>query len=291
MTETIPAKPSRPGADLWRRFRTHRGAIVGLILLTVVSLMVWAGPLVWSVDPNLITLADRNLPPSATHPMGTDELGRDLLARVLDGGRLTLAVALAAVMASITLGLVVGATAGYLGGIVDNLLMRLVDVFYSLPSLFVVILLVLVLGAGFWPIVIAIALFTWMNTARIVRASVLSIKEREYVEAARSLGAGHARVLLGHVLPGTFGPLVVTATLNIAFAILTESALSFLGLGFQPPQSTWGGLLFEAQRAVISEGHWWRGFFPGLMIFAVVLAVNYIGDGLSDALDPRRRKR
>lgn len=265
--------------------------MLGLIMLTAVTLMIWAGPLVWPVDPNLITLGDRNLPPSAVHPMGTDELGRDLFARILEGGRLTLSVAFAAVIASIGLGLLVGAAAGYTGGIVDNILMRIVDVFYSLPSLFVVILLVLVLGAGFWPIVISIALFTWMNTARIVRASVLSIKEREYVEAARSLGAGHARILLGHVLPGTFGPLVVTATLNIAFAILTESALSFLGLGFQPPQSTWGGLLFEAQRAVISEGHWWRGFFPGLMIFAVVLAVNYIGDGLSDALDPRRRKR
>lgn len=291
MTEAQAERRSRPGVDLWRRFRSHRGAVVGLIMLALISSMVYLGPIVWSVDPNLIVLADRNLPPSVTHPMGTDELGRDLLARVLDGGRLTLAVALAAVIASISLGLLVGAIAGYVGGLVDNLLMRIVDVFYSLPSLFVVILLVLVLGAGFWPIVIAIALFTWMNTARIVRASVLSIKEREYVEAARSLGAGHARVLLSHVLPGTFGPLVVTATLNIAFAILTESALSFLGLGFQPPQSTWGGLLFEAQRAVISEGHWWRGFFPGLMIFAVVLAVNYIGDGLSDALDPRRRKR
>jgi len=291
LTETLPAPRARAGADLWRRFRSHRGAVAGLALLGLVTAMVWFGPLLWGLDPNLILLPERNLPPSVSHPMGTDELGRDLFARVLEGGRLTLAVALAAVMASITLGLVVGAAAGYVGGIVDNLLMRIVDVFYSLPSLFVVILLVLVLGAGFWPIVISIALFTWMNTARIVRASVLSIKQREYVEAARSLGAGHARVLLGHVLPGTFGPLVVTATLNIAFAILTESALSFLGLGFQAPQSTWGGLLFEAQRAVISEGHWWRGFFPGLMIFAVVLAVNYIGDGLSDALDPRRRKR
>lgn len=291
MTELATPPRTSAAAELWRRFRSHRGAVVGLALLLVCAAMVWLGPLLWTVDPDLIDLAQRDLPPSAAHPMGTDELGRDLLARILEGGRLTLAVALAAVVASISLGLLVGAIAGYVGGVVDNLLMRLVDVFYSLPSLFVVILLVLVLGAGFWPIVIAIALFTWMNTARIVRASVLSIKEREYVEAARSLGAGHARILLGHVLPGTFGPLVVTATLNIAFAILTESALSFLGLGFQPPQSTWGGLLFEAQRAVIAEGHWWRGFFPGLMIFAVVLAVNYIGDGLSDALDPRRRKR
>lgn len=291
MSETRTVANARPSVELWRRFRTHRAAALAVGTLTLVAAAVLVGPAVWTVDPNLITLGQRNLPPGPAHPMGTDELGRDLLARILEGGRLTLAVALAAVVVSISLGLTVGATAGYAGGVVDNILMRLVDLFYSLPSLFVVILLVLVLGAGFWPIVIAIALFTWMNTARIVRASVLSIKEKEYVEAARSLGAGHARILLGHVLPGTLGPLVVTATLNIAFAILTESALSFLGLGFQPPQSTWGGLLFEAQRAVIAEGHWWRGFFPGLMIFIVVLSVNYIGDGLSDALDPRRRKR
>ncbi|HRN28744.1 MAG TPA: ABC transporter permease [Terrimesophilobacter sp.] len=273
----------------WARFARHKLGVLGVTVLALITLAVVFGPFLLPYDPNHIAVVDRNQAPSLAHLMGTDELGRDQLARILDGGRLTLTVALAAVAFSLILGVLVGVLAGYAGKIVDNILMRGVDVFYSVPALFVVILLVTLIGSGFWAIVIAIAAFSWMNTARLVRGGFLALKEREYVEAARGIGAGHLRIAFRHILPGTVGPIVVAATIGIAVAILVESALSFLGLGFQPPQATWGGMLFEAQRAVVSQGMWWRGLFPGLMIFLVVLAVNYIGDGLSDALDPRRR--
>lgn len=277
--------------DLWRRFRRHRLGVLAIAVLVTLTLAVLVGPALMPYDPNTVATPDRNLPPSLAHWLGTDELGRDQLARILDGGRLTLGVALSAVVFSIGLGTLVGGVAGYAGGVVDNLLMRVVDVFYSLPSLFVVILLMALVGASFWSIVLAIGLFSWMNTARIVRSTFLSTKEQDFVESARAIGASHWRIAFRHVLPAAFGPIIVTATLNIAFAILTESALSFLGLGFQAPDATWGGMLNEAQRPLVSQGVWWLGVFPGIAIFLVVLSVNYMGDALSDALDPRRRKR
>ncbi|MBB4660544.1 ABC transporter permease [Conexibacter arvalis] len=277
--------------DAWRRFRRHTLAVVALGVLGVLLLAVIVGPFVLDAEPERIDFGSKNLPPTLAHPMGTDELGRDQLARVLSGGRLTLAVATAAVLVAALLGVVVGAIAGYWGGLIDNALMRIVDVFYSLPSLFVVILLVTLVGASFGTIVAAIAAFTWMNTARLVRASYLSLKEREFVDAARSLGVGDVRIVVRHILPNALTPVIVSATLGIATAILTESALSFLGLGFQPPHATWGGMLNESRDAVTNLGHWWRGFFPGLMILVTVLCVNYVGDGARDALDPRKEER
>ncbi|MQA81046.1 MAG: ABC transporter permease subunit [Streptosporangiales bacterium] len=289
--ERAPAPGRALRVDAWDRFRHHRLAVVAATVLGVVVLAVLIGPLLVAADADGIELAARNQAPSLAHPMGTDQLGRDQLARVLEGGRLTVAVAASAVVAALLIGVLVGAVAGYAGGVVDNVAMRVADVFYSVPSLFVVILLVALVGPSFGVIVTAIALFSWMNTARIVRASYLSLKEQEFVEAARSTGVGPVRIAVRHILPGALGPVIASATLGIASAIMVESALSFLGLGFQPPQATWGALLFEAQRPVIALGHWWRGLFPGLMIFLVVLCVNYIGDGLRDAFDPRRRRR
>ena len=282
-------RSARP-AGFARRFARHRLAVAGAVTLLAIVLAVALGPLLTPFSPEAVDLAAKDQPPSLVHWMGTDELGRDQLSRILSGGRLTLSVAVAAVAASLAVGVTIGAIAGYCGGIVDNLLMRVVDVFYSLPALFVVILLVTLVGPSFVPIVVSIALFSWMNTARLVRAACLSEKKQEFVTAARGVGAGPLRVAAVHVLPGAVTPIVVTATLGIAAAILTESALSFLGMGFQPPESTWGALLHQSVKSVITQGHWWRGFFPGLMIFLVALAVNYIGDGLSDALDPRRRR-
>jgi peptide/nickel transport system permease protein len=278
-------------ADTWRRFRRHRLALFGLALLTLLVAAVVLGPFLLPYDGERIDFAAKDLPPSLTHPMGTDELGRDQFSRVLDGGRLTLAVAASAVLVSLVLGVLVGALAGYAGGLVDSALMRGVDVFYSLPALFVVILLVSLFGPGFLTIVVGIAALTWMNTARLVRASYLTLKEREFVEAARALGVPPLRIALRHILPNALGPVIVTATLGLAIAILIESGLSFLGLGFNPPQATWGGMLQESQRPVISDGHWWRGFFPGLTIFLTVLSANFVGDGLRDALDPRAAGR
>lgn len=291
-----PALPARQRprslwGDAWRQFCRHRLALAGLGALLLIVLAVLLGPALLPYDPNRIEFSRRDLPPTLAHPMGTDELGRDQLTRVLVGGRLSLAVAAVSVLVAMSLGVALGAAAGYLGGTADNLLMRLVDLFYALPALFIVILLVTLVGPGFWTIVIAVGGLRWMSTARLVRASFLTLKGREFVEAARALGVGEWRIALGHILPNSLSPIIVSATLGIAGAILTESALSFLGLGFQPPDATWGRMLQEAQQAVIHKGHWWRGLFPGLMIFLVVLAVNYVGDGLRDALDPRKTER
>ncbi len=278
-------------ADTWRRFRRHKLALIGLATLSLLTFAVVVGPFLLPYDGEAIDFAAKDLGPSLSHPMGTDELGRDQFSRILDGGRLTLAVAGCAVLMSIVVGVLVGALAGYAGGLVDSTLMRGVDVFYSLPALFVVILLVSLFGPGFATIVLGIAALTWMNTARLVRASYLSLKEREFVEAARAIGVPPRRIAVRHILPNALGPVIVSATLGLAIAILIESGLSFLGLGFNPPQATWGGMLQESQRPVISEGHWWRGFFPGLMIFLTVLSANFVGDGLRDALDPRAAGR
>lgn len=281
------AAPRSLWSDAWRQFRRHRLALISLAVLALMGLAVIIGPEVLPYDPERIDFAAKNQPPSLAHPMGTDELGRDQLVRVLDGGRISLAVGLAVVVIAMTIGVAVGAIAGYAGGLADNALMRLVDTFYSMPSLFVIILVVTLVGPRFATIVLVLGLLRWMTMARLVRGTFLSLREKEFVEAARSLGASHVRIVVRHLLPNTLSPVIVAATLGIAGAILTESALSFLGVGFQPPQATWGRMLQEAQRAVVNDGQWWRGFFPGLMIFLTILAVNFVGDGLRDALDPR----
>jgi peptide/nickel transport system permease protein len=256
------------------------------VLLFFISLSVAIGPLLTDTDPNRIVFSQMNKPPSLQFPMGTDELGRDQLVRILYGGRTTLMVGLACIIVSVTLGITLGSIAGYSGGVIDNLIMRLVDVFYSLPGLFVVIILMTLIGPGFWTIVISISILRWMTTSRLVRACFLSLKEREFITASRALGMSNIGIVVRHLLPNSIGPVTVSATLNIAGAILTESTLSFLGLGFQPPQATWGRMLLEATKAVIQYGQWWRVFFPGLMLFLTILCINYIGDGLRDALDP-----
>lgn len=272
----------------WKKFIGHRLAFLSVVTLALIVLAIAFGPLLIQYDPDRIDFRAKDQAPSLQHLMGTDELGRDQLVRVLHGGRVTLAVALAAVTGSIVIGVTIGALAGYLGGFADNALMRMVDVFYSLPALFVLIIVVSLFGASFWTIVLSLSLLRWMATARLVRASFLSLREMDFVEASRALGGTGARIVLRHILPNALSPIIVASTLGIAGAILTESALSFLGLGFQPPQATWGRMLQEAQRAVVQQGHWWRGFFPGLMIFLTVLSVNYLGDGLRDALDPKK---
>lgn len=284
-------QPRSLWSDAWHQFRRHRLALAGLVTLALIVFAVLAGPELIPYDPERIDLRAKSSPPTLAHPMGTDELGRDQLVRVLDGGRVSLAVGLAVVLVAMWVGVTIGAIAGYAGGWVDNALMRVVDVFFSMPGLFVIILLVTLLGPSFWTIILSLGLLRWMTTARLVRASFLSLKGQDFIEAARAIGASNARIVVRHILPNALSPIIVSATLGIAGAILAESALSFLGLGFQPPQATWGRMLAEAQKVVIHEGHWWRGFFPGLMIFLTIISVNFVGDGLRDALNPRRVRR
>ncbi|MFV2063183.1 MAG: ABC transporter permease [Chloroflexota bacterium] len=282
--EAPPAVARRRGSRPWRVFRQNRGASLGLIVIGVIVIGVIIGPEISPypvVEPDI---ANRLQPPSLAHPMGTDELGRDMLTRILAGGRLSLFVGLAATLIAMTIGITVGALAGYLGGKVDNVLMRLVDVALLLPDLFLLILASALLGPSVGTMIAVIALVRWMSTARLVRASFMSLREREFIESARAAGARGPRIVLRHLLPNSLSPVTVAATLLVASAIIAESTLSFLGLGIQPPATSWGSLLRNAQGQIFTSP--WLAVFPGLMIFLTVIAINMVGDGIRDALDP-----
>jgi peptide/nickel transport system permease protein len=277
---------------VWKRFRRHPGAMFGSIVLTLMVLAVLMGSFspYSSVDSNVL---ERLQPPSWHHPMGTDALGRDLLTRILYGGRVSLAVGLLVVIITILIGVTLGAVAGYAGGAIDNALMRITDVFLTLPSLLVLILLSSILREVDIPlleknnvltIAVVIGLLSWMTFARLVRAAFLTLREMDFVTAARSLGASHLRVILAHILPNAIGPIIVEATLQLGYAIIEESGLSFLGFGIQQPTPSWGNLLSNAQENFVKYP--WLAIFPGLMIFLSIISVNYIGDGLRDAFDP-----
>ncbi len=303
MTEasTTPPKPASQMRDIWNQFRTHKGALFGLITLGVLIFAVLIGPFLWI--PEKLTVAEaiklKNQGPSLRFPFGTDQLGRDMFSRMLLAGRVSLAVGFVAMTIAIVFGTFIGIMAGYFRRL-DGPLMRLTDMFLALPLIPLLLVMVMLfrdrvagligpeLGA-FTLIVFAIGITSWMSTARIVRGEVLTLKEREYVLASRSIGARPNRIILRHILPNVISPIMVAATLEIAAAIITESVLSFLGLGFPPDFPTWGRLLFDGLQymQVYPE----RVVWPGLAISLTVLSVNYIGDGLRDALDPRIRGR
>jgi peptide/nickel transport system permease protein len=269
------------------------------VVLVLLILAVIVGPTLYTNSPTASDFANAQQTPSARFPLGTDDLGRDMLARALIGGRVSLAVGITAMLISILLGTLVGAMAGFFGGWVDIILMRITDMFLALPVLAVVLLigslyrdpLKAVLGPNigiFVLVVVVIGILQWMGTARLVRSSFLALKEREFVEASHALGQGNVAIMLQHILPNSLGPIVVSATLNVGSAIITESVLSFLGQGLPSDVPTWGSLLFENKEFLQLAPH--LVIWPGLAIFITVLCVNYLGDGLRDALDPRQRK-
>ncbi|HEY77277.1 MAG TPA: ABC transporter permease [Thermoflexia bacterium] len=277
---------------VWRRFRRHPGALAGLIVLSILVLGVALIPLS-PYDPDISNIPDRLQPPSREHPFGTDPLGRDLFTRVFYGGRISLSVGLMVVAITLFIGVPVGAISGYFGGWVDNVLMRITDAFLCLPSLLVLILLSAILREVELPLLhqnsvvtisLVIGLLSWMPVARLVRASFLAIREQEFVLAAQSVGASDLRIIVRHILPNAAGPIIVESTLEMAYAIMEESGLSFLGFGIQPPTPSWGNLLGDAQQHMTKYP--WVAIFPGLMIFLTIIAINYVGDGLRDALDP-----
>ncbi len=285
--------------DVWDQYKTHKGALVGMIVFLIIVGATLLGPFVWTIDPTFIDIRARNGSASWAHPLGTDQLGRDMLARMMAGGRVSIAVGLTAMLLSLVLGTLIGVMAGYFRRL-DGLLMRLTDLFLALPLLPLLLVMVMFfrepLSRAYGPemgifilIVFAIGATSWMQTARIVRGDVLALKEREFVLAARSIGTPPRRMIIRHVLPNVMSPIMVSATLGIANAIITESALSFLGLGFPPDFPTWGRLLFDAVDYI--RDYPARVIWPGVAISFVVLSVNYIGDGLRDALDPRIRGR
>lgn len=296
----VPAPPRKrvaPGFEAWRRFRRHRLAVASAVILGLIMLTVALGPLWWHVPINDIDFSAALAGPSWQHPFGTDDLGQDLLARVLYGGRISLAVGLAAMTVAVIVGTVVGALAGISRGSVDTALMWLTDLFLSLPQLPLLLLIIYlfrdalrtVAGPEFGVFVLIVAViggFRWMPVARLVRAQFFSLREKEFVEAARALGASTARQVIHHILPNALGPVIVAGTIEVAAAIIAESTLSFLGLGFPPDIPTWGRLLYDAKDQLDTAPHW--ALFPGAAIFLTVLTINFIGDGLRDTLDPRK---
>ena len=297
--EQAARAPRNQWMDVWDQFKTHKGALIGAVVFISILLFVFIGPLLWKVDPQYANLLMRNKDPGAQFPFGTDELGRDLMARLMAGGKVSIAVGLTAMSIALLLGTLIGVSAGFFRRL-DGILMRLTDLFLALPLLPLLLVMVMLfrepLSAKLGPetgifilMVISIGATSWMQTARIVRGEVLALKEREFVLAARSIGAPPVRMILRHILPNTLSPIMVAAALGIASAIIVESALSFLGLGFPPDFPTWGRLLFDAVDHLQDYPN--RVLLPGMAISLTVLSVNYIGDGLRDALDPRIRGR
>jgi peptide/nickel transport system permease protein len=286
-----------PWREAWRRFRKHRLAMASAVVLSVLVLAVLVGPILWPVPIDGIDFTAQLQGPSRAHPLGTDDLGQDLLARILYGGRISLAVGFTAMLVAVGVGVLVGSVAGISGGKLDAALMWLTDLFLSLPQLPLLLLIIYLFRDSlkelvgpemgvFILIVAVIGLFNWMPVARLVRAQFFSLREKEFVEAARALGASRLRLVARHILPNALGPVIVAATIDIAAAIIAESTLSFLGLGFPPDIPTWGRLLFDAKDNLDFAPHW--ALFPGLAIFLTVVSINFVGDGLRDALDPRR---
>ena len=308
-TVTTVVKPRNQWWDVWEQFKTHKGAVAGLAFLIFITLFVAVGPVIWNIDPGKLDIRNKDVRPiymllfdgnakvSWARPMGTDNLGRDIMANIMQGGRVSLAVGWTAMVLSVVIGTFVGVVAGYFKRL-DGLLMRFTDLVLALPLLPLLLVMMLLfrdpLRATFGPesgifilIVAGIGITSWMQTARIVRGDVMALKEREFVLAARSIGTPARRMITRHLLPNVLSPIMVSATLGLATAIITESALSFLGLGFPSDFPTWGKILFDSVDRMTAFPE--RVIWPGLAISLTVLAVNYIGDGLRDALDPRIR--
>lgn len=300
--EREAARPTlTPRQLIWRRFRRHRMALMGMIGFILLLLFIFVGSiLVTEKKANEVDLQARLSPPSANHWMGTDSTGRDLFARIIHGGQISLIVGILSVILSVSVGTLLGGIAAYYGGWVDALLMRFTEAMLSIPSLFLLIILgkffgkdvqtIEVFGRTFSGsvgiVILVIGLTSWMYLARIVRANVLSLRELDYISVARSLGASDIRVFFNHLIPNTMGAIIVSSTLGLAGAILSEAYVSFLGLGVQPPTASWGNILTSAQ-SLIQRGSWWVWLFPGTFIIITILCINLVGDGLRDAFDPR----
>jgi peptide/nickel transport system permease protein len=298
--EIAELPPLTPTQVAWRRFRRHKMAIAGIFILLGIILYVTLGSLFFTeAEANYTDLAIKLSPPSSEHPFGTDMVGRDILARTIYGGQISIIIGMLAVVVSIILGVLVGAVSGYYGGVTDSVLMRFTEAMFNIPSLFLLIILAKMLsgrvpnftfmGRSFSGsvvvIVVVIGITSWMYLARIVRSNVLSLKEQEFITAARCTGASNFSIIFSHILPNTTAPIIVSATLLVAAAILAEAYVSFLGVGVQPPTPTWGNMLDQAYHHLEREP--WMWFFPGVLILLTVLGINFVGDGLRDALDPR----
>ena len=292
-TETLRERQEWVGADgeladLWRRLRRNRAAVAGAGIVVVFVLLAVLAPALVPFNPIQGDLNDRLQPPSASHWLGTDELGRDIFSRILFGARISLQIQIVAVLLALVIGVTLGSVGGYLGGHVDNVIMRAMDVLLAFPGIFLALGIIAALGPGLLNLMLAAGISSVPQFARIVRASVLSLKEREFVEAARALGGGSNRIMFRHLLPNCLAPIIVQSTLRMATVLLTASGLSFLGLGVQPPTPEWGAMLSNARSYLIVAPH--VATIPGVAIMIVVVGFNLFGDGLRDTLDPRLRQ-
>jgi len=296
-------QPQSQRARAWQRFRAHRMAMVGLMILILIIVYIVGGSFIYSEEyANDTNIRNKWAAPSIEHPMGTDSVGRDLLARTIYGGQISLAISVVSVVITMSLGTFLGLVSGFYGGFLDSIIMRISEALMAIPGLFLLLVLTKFIGTDFENIVILgrkisgsviIIIFVlgftgWMGLTRIVRGLVLSLREQEFVLAAKAIGANNPRIIFTHILPNVFAPVIVATTLGIAGVILAESAVSFLGLGVQPPTASWGNIIQRAPERI--ETAWWVWFFPGSLILLTVLGVNFVGDGLRDALDPRSKK-
>ena len=302
LTDDLITPPLTLGQLGWLRFRRHKMAVFGVIILILLFLYSFGGAFVYTEKyANFNDTAQRLLPPSAEHPFGTDSIGRDILARTIYGGQISLFIGIVAVVIETVLGILVGALAGYYGGVIDAILMRITEALLNIPTIFLLLVMAKFFG-GQVPeievagrvfsgsvivIVVIIGATSWMYLARIIRAEFLSLKENEFVLAARATGTSHSQIIFLHILPNTLAPIIVSSTLSVANAILYEAYISFLGLGVLPPTATWGNMLDSSAKYLDSAP--WLWFFPGMLILLTVLGINFVGDGLRDALDPRSR--
>jgi peptide/nickel transport system permease protein len=275
--------------NFWRHFKKNRLGVGGLVIIVIVFFIAIFAPFLSLYDPGKTDVSLKLKSPSFQHYLGTDQLGRDVFSRMLYGSQISLSVGFVAVGISILIGILVGAMAGYKGGWVDSLLMRFVDIMLSFPSFFLILTVVAILRPNTYNVMIVIGITSWEGTARFVRAEFLSLRERDYVQAARALGVKDRRIIFRHILPNALAPVFVTASLGVASAILIEAGLSFLGFGVQPPAPSWGNILTEGRTYIFDA--WWLTVFPGLAILITVLSFNLFGEGLRDALDPRLRGR
>lgn len=274
--------------DIYKRFIANRFAVAGAVIVFSLFIVSFLAPYITPYSPDDLDAYHVLLPPSTGHWLGTDELGRDVLTRIIYGSRISLKVGFVAVGIAAFIGTISGLLAGYFGGLMDQLLMRLVDIMLCFPTFFLILAVIAMLEPSIWYIMIVIGLTGWMGVARLVRAEVLSLRERDFILAARSIGASNSRIIFRHILPNALSPVLVAATLGVAGAILTESALSFLGIGVQPPVPSWGNMLTAGKDYL--EFAWWLSLFPGVAILVTVIAYNLVGEGLRDALDPRTNR-
>ncbi|MEM5030346.1 oligopeptide ABC transporter permease [Priestia sp. WB3] len=290
LKEGLPPKPETMLRLFCEKFFKNKLAVAGSVILLIIIFSAIFAPVIAPYAPEHQDLLKRLQPPSAEHLMGTDKFGRDIFSRVLYGARVSLLVGFVSVVGAITIGTVVGAVAGYFKGFVDSLLMRFVDVVLSIPDIFLLITLVTIFKPGIDKLILIFALTGWTTTARLIRSEFLSLRTREFVLAARTIGTKNHVIIFSHILPNCIGPIIVSATLKVGSVILAESTLSYLGFGIQPPTASWGNMLQDAQNFSIMVQAWWYPLFPGLLILLTVLCFNFLGDGLRDALDPKKLK-